>query len=72
MNKFFRLSPHLLAELKFRTQVKCAHVCTNISCILAHVDPALAKQVHASGNRVRLADLMGRKASVVVFLRHLG
>jgi len=33
----------------------CAHVCTNISCILAHVDPALAKQVHASGNRVRLA-----------------
>eukprot|EP01050_Picozoa_sp_SAG11_P023039 SAG11_NODE_4516_length_1866_cov_26.310130_1_plen_316_part_10 len=33
----------------------CAHVCTNMSCILAHVDPDLAKQVHASGNRVRLA-----------------
>ena len=28
--------------------------------------------VSASGNRVRLDDLMGRKASVVVFLRHLG
>ena len=28
--------------------------------------------VSANGNRVRLDDLMGRKASVVVFLRHLG
>ena len=28
--------------------------------------------VSASGSRVRLDDLMGRKASVVVFLRHLG
>jgi hypothetical protein len=30
----------------------CPHLCQNMSCILAHVDSALAPQVHASGNRV--------------------
>ena len=31
----------------------CGHVCDNITCVLSHVDPALAAQVHATGNRVR-------------------
>ena len=30
----------------------CDHLCTNMSCVLSHVDPALAGEVHASGNRV--------------------
>ena len=30
----------------------CDHLCTNISCVLSHIDPALAGEVHASGNRV--------------------
>jgi hypothetical protein len=31
----------------------CDHLCSNISCVLSHVDPMLAPQVHASANIVR-------------------
>jgi hypothetical protein len=33
----------------------CPHLCTNMSCVLSHVDPALAPEVHASGNSVVVA-----------------
>ena len=29
----------------------CTHVCANMSCILAHVDPDLRSEVHSHGNR---------------------
>ena len=31
----------------------CGDLCSDITCVLSHVDPALAAQVHAEGNQVR-------------------
>ena len=32
--------------------VACKHYCTDMSCVLAHVDPEIASEVHARGNAV--------------------
>jgi hypothetical protein len=34
-----------------------------MSCVLSHVDAALAKEVHASGNTVSAADSVARTAA---------
>ena len=31
----------------------CAHVCTNMSCVLSFVDATFEDEVHSSGNAVR-------------------
>ena len=36
-----------------RGQQPCYHVCSNMSCVLSHVDPDLLPEVQSQGNKVR-------------------